>query len=256
MRIASVGWNQGFDNIPASIAAIKAAGFNTVRVSWVDATMTSDLQRIDQIVSAASAAGIKVILDHHTNEEGTAADGWGAQQQNGLPYDQGGASDGTNGAGVAGTVSLAQFQANWVTVAQHYAGNSTVVGFDLDNEPLEIPGGSTWGTGNPNTDLQMIYTKVGNAIQAVNPGALIIAEGPQDYSGNAAGTTPAPWGDLSLAGSDPVKLNVANKVVYSVHDYPAAISGVSADSGATAIAQMNNAFGYLVTQNIAPVWMR
>ena len=255
VRIASVGWNQGFDNIPASIAAIKAAGFNCVRVSWIDATMSSDLARIDQIVAAASAAGIKVILDHHTNEAGTAGDGWGAQQSNGLPYDVGGASNGTNGAGVAGTVTLQQYQDHWVSIAQHYANNPTVIGFDLTNEPLAYNGMSTWGSGNPNTDLQMIYSKVGSAIQAVNKGPLIICEGPQNYGSNFAGTAPAPWGDLSNAGKDPVTLTVGNKVVYSIHDYPQPIAGFATDSGNQAVDYMNKSWGYLQTQNIAPVWI-
>src|ERR1700712_717445 len=88
VRMASIGWNQGFDNIPASVAAMKAAGFNTIRVSWVNARMTSDLQRIDQVVAAATANGIKVVLDNHTNEPGhSEADNYGAQQKNGLWYD-------------------------------------------------------------------------------------------------------------------------------------------------------------------------
>jgi endoglucanase len=256
VRMASIGWNQGFDTIPASVAAMKAAGFNTIRVSWVNATMSSDLQRIDQIVAAAQANGLKVILDNHTNEPGSGPqDNYGAQQHNGLWYDVGGASDGTDGGGNQGHTTDAQFLNDWVTVAQHYAGNSTVAGFDLRNEPLEYGGDSTWGDGNYNTDIRMMYQRVGNAIQAVNPGPLIIAEGPQNYSANAAGTGPAPWGDLSLAGSKPVTLSVSNKVVYSVHDYPQEISGWGQDSGAAKVAAMNADWGYLVTQNIAPVWI-
>lgn len=257
VRLASIGWNQGFDDIPDTVAAMKAAGFNTIRVSWVDATMASDLQLLDQVVAAAKANGLKVIIDNHTNEPGSSeADNYGAQQRNGLWYDVGGASDGTDGGGNAGTVTDARFQQDWVTVAAHFAGNDTVVGFDLRNEPLEVAGGSTWGDGNPATDIRLMYQRVGDAIQAVNPGALIIAEGPQNYSGNAAGTgTPAPWGDLSLAGSAPVTLSVPNKVVYSVHDYPQEISGVTPDSGAAKVAAMNADWGYLVSQNIAPVWV-
>ncbi|MBN8907357.1 MAG: cellulase family glycosylhydrolase, partial [Rhodospirillales bacterium] len=193
VRIASIGWNQGFDNIPASVAAMKAAGFNTIRVSWVNASMASDLQRIDQIVAAAKANGLKVVLDNHTNEVGhSAADNYGAQQRNGLWYDVGGASDGTDGGGNRGTVTDAKFLQDWVTVAQRYAGNDTVVGFDLRNEPLAYGGMCTWGDGNINTDIRLMYERVGNAVQAVNPKALIICEGPQNYNSNFAGTGTAP----------------------------------------------------------------
>jgi endoglucanase len=248
VRIASVGWNQAFDNPDAILPKIARAGFNAVRVSWVDATMQSDLKTIDAIVAAAGRSGVKVILDHHTNEAGTAADGWGAQQKNGLWYDSGPGTDGTNGAGVKGTVTQATFQAHWVEVAKRYTGNSTVIGFDLDNEPLVIRGGATWGSGGL-TDIRVMYQTVGNAILAVNPGALIIAEGPQDYS------TEKPWGDLSKVRRAPVELAVPNKVVYSVHDYPRYISDVREDSGPRKVAQMNRAWGYLVSENIAPVWI-
>ena len=172
---------------------MKAAGFNTIRISWVNATMQDDMQRIDQIVAAATV-GMKVILDNHTNEPGSGPqDNYGAQQPNGLWYDVGGASDGTDGGSNAGTVTQAKFQSDWVQVAQHYAGDDTVIGFDIRNEPTNYGKGSNWGSGDPNHDLQMMYTAVGNAVQAVNPNALIIAEGSQDFSQGM------PEGDLPMS---------------------------------------------------------
>ncbi|WP_428485596.1 glycoside hydrolase family 5 protein [Rhodopila sp.] len=248
VRIASVGWFQGFENPDFAMQKIMQLGFNAVRISWVDATMRSDLQRIDRIVAAAAHHGIKVILDHHTNEAGTPADGYGAQQRNGLWYDSGPGTNGTNGTSVKGTVTQAVFQAHWVEVARRYAGNSTVIGFDLDNEPLMIPGGSTWGDGGV-TDIRLMYQTVGNAILAANPDVLIIAEGPQNYPGRA------PWGDLSNVRAAPVQLNRADRLVYSVHDYPTYVSGVKENSGRPKVAGMNRAWGFLVSEKIAPVWI-
>jgi endoglucanase len=249
VRIASVGWNQVNGDIPIQVAQIRAYGFNAIRLSWVNATLNEDLARIDSVVAAAKANGLKVILDNHTNEPGHGdRDNWGAQQKNGLWYDQGGASDGTDGGGNPGTVSQARFQQDWVTVARHYAGNDTVIGFDIRNEPLAMPGASTWGGGNPDTDIRLMYSTVGSAIQAAAPGALVIVEGPQRYPD-------MPWGDLSQAAAHPVTLSVANKLVYSVHDYPKYVAGMPIDSGPAKILLMNAAWGYLVTQNIAPVWI-
>lgn len=249
VRIASIGWNQNFTNISSNVAQMAADGFNTIRLSWVDATLSSDLPQIQQIVAAAAASGMKVILDHHTNEAGTPADGYGAQQANGLWYDTGPGTDGTNGVGVAGTVSAAQFQADWLKVAQTFAGNTTVIGFDLDNEPLEYgnaPSAVNWGGGGP-TDIHAMYQTVGNAIQAIDPGALIIAEGPISI----------PLGNFDLTGvaSNPVVLNIPNKVVYSAHIYPSSIGAEPVDSGPAFVANINKAYGYLETQNIAPVWI-
>jgi aryl-phospho-beta-D-glucosidase BglC (GH1 family)/predicted esterase len=250
VRIASVGWNQGFDSPAASLLAIKSAGFNAVRVSWVNATMEDDLRRIDGIVGAAGLLGIKVILDNHTNEPGHGPqDNWGAQQKNGLWYDVGGASDGTDGGGNRGTVTSEKFTEDWVSFAKHYAGNPTVIGFDVRNEPLEYANASSWGDGNPDTDIRMMYERVGAAIQAVNPDVLIIVEGPQNYSTNA------PWGDLTGVATAPVRLPIPNKLVYSVHDYPLEISGWSPDNGPQKVAMMNRDWGWIVKQNIAPVWV-
>ena len=248
VRIAAVGWNQGFEDPESAVPQMVQLGFNTIRLSWVNATMERDLATIDRIVAVAGAHGMKVILDHHTDEAGTPADGDGAQQKNGLWYDLGPGTDDTNGAGVKGTVTQARFQADWVAVAKRYAGNSTVIGYDLHNEPLAIPKGATWGDGKP-TDIRQMYESVGNAILAVEPDVLIIAEGPQNYK------TGMPWGDLSKVASAPVRLTVANRVVYSVHDYPAYVAGFKPDSGPRKVALMNKAWGYLVTQNIAPVWV-
>ena len=137
---------------------------------------------------------------------------------------------------------------DWLLVAKRYAGNSTVIGFDLDNEPLMIPGASVIGGDGP-TDIHAMWTNTGNAILAINPGALIIVEGPIRWDSEMIGF------DLSWVTSNPVVLNVPKKVVYSVHEYPRTIGAQPVDSGPEMIRQMNAAWGYLVTQNIAPVWI-
>jgi endoglucanase len=248
VRIAAVGWTQDFENPDATVQKMLRLGFNAVRVSWVNATMQADLARIDRIVTVAGKHGLKVILDHHTDEAGTPADSYGAQQKNGLWYDSGPGTDDTNGAGIKGTVTQDRFMSDWVAVAKRYAGNSTVIGYDLDNEPLEMPRGSTWGDGSV-TDIRRMYQTVGNAILAAEPNVLVIAEGPQNYK------TGMPWGDLSKVSYAPVRLAVPNRVVYSVHDYPAYVADFRPDSGPRKVALMNKAWGYLVTKNIAPVWL-
>jgi endoglucanase len=231
--------------------AAKGAGFNCLRIPFSDVDINTrpanttalgsidfarnpelkgrtTLQIFQQLVAYAGDIGLRIIFDHHTND---GADG---QQPNGLWFDSGPGSDGTDGAGNVGTVTAATFQRNWVQVARTFAGNATVIGFDLVNEPE----GQNWGQGGP-TDILAMFQTVGNAIQAVNPGALIICEG-----------------DISQAGARPVVLAVPNKVVYSIHVYPTEISGDPVESeGAAAIASYNRQWGYLITRNIAPVWI-
>jgi aryl-phospho-beta-D-glucosidase BglC (GH1 family) len=250
VRIAGVGV---FTDVSKEVGRIKQAGFNTLRIEWGNRSMLSDLPRIDRIIAAAGPLGLRVILDNHYNEG--LAGMCVAQQANGLWYDLGGASNGTDGCGTPGSVTDARFVADWVTVAQRYAGNQVVIGYDIRNEPLAYGGMSTWeaGSKNPNQNLRWMYQRVGNAIQAVDPDKLIICEGPQNYKWNFAMTGPAPWGDLSVVDRLPVTLTVPNKVVYSIHDYPAEIAGYQPDSGPSKISQMNVLWGYLVDQNLAPV---
>jgi aryl-phospho-beta-D-glucosidase BglC (GH1 family) len=251
--------------LDANMQAIAGDGFNTVTLAWNDASLHDDnavmyLQGMDAVVDAAGQYGLKVILNHH-NDEGREGNGnCLAQQGNGLWYDSGPGTNNTDGCGTAGTVTQASFQADWVELAQRYAGDSTVIGFDLDNEPLAYTGESTWGDNGIN-DIHKMYTDVGNAVEAADPGVLVIAEGPQNYGGSFAygSAVAAPEGDLTDVATDPVVLTPANggrkKIVYSVHEYPYDAAHITPDSGAGAIARYNKVWGYLETQNIAPVWL-
>ncbi|HTR16987.1 MAG TPA: glycoside hydrolase family 5 protein [Acetobacteraceae bacterium] len=287
VRIDSIGWNgtagpagsalQGLwaASYESILDSMKADGFNAVRIPWTDVNLNAvpantpalgtidfsqnpdlkgltTLQTFQKIVAYASQIGLKIIFDHHNNE------GSGGQQANGLWFDSGPGTNGTDGSGHTGTVTAAKFQQDWVQLAQTFAGNSTVIGYDLDNEPTSV-GKINWGQGGP-TDIKAMYQTVGNAIQAVDPGALIICEGPQFYSPPPSGSgmnskVAAPEGDLTGVATNPVVLNAPNKVVYSVHEYPKEISAITKDSGTAAIQRYNQVWGYLVSQNIAPVWI-
>lgn len=289
VRIAAVGWSgqNGLDQntpvfdgepirtIPGNVRAMRDAGFNTVTVGWNDASLhdadrAAYLAGIDSVVAAARRFGLKVILNHHT-DEGVPGHvdrrDCTAQQENGLWYDLGPGTDGTDGCGTAGTVTQRTFYEDWRLLARRYAGNATVIAFDLHNEPLSYPGPdrlagmSTWGDGSA-TDLRRMYERLGSTLEAIDPGALIVCEGPQNYFGTFAGRRGviAPEGDLTAVRRQPVHLTVrgrpvTDKVVYSVHEYPSEVSSVTADSGARAIGRYNVVWGYLVKRHIAPVWI-
>ncbi len=287
VRIDAVGWwganaaggaLQGLANTSyrTLMNDAKADGFNTLRIAWGDSTLNqipqsgqinysqnsnlrglSNLQIFQKVVAYAGQIGLRVIFDHHDN------DGQAGQQANGLWFDSGPGSDGTDGRGTTGTVTAQQFQRDWVALASTFKGNSTVIGYDLDNEPTSV-GHINWGQGGP-TDIQAMYSIVGSAVEAADPGALIIAEGPQEYGAPRRGSgmdpnVAAPEGNLTGVKTKPVRITVdgqavINEVVYSVHEYPYGISGVRPDSGPVAIQRMNRAWGFVETDNIAPVWV-
>lgn len=271
LRISAVGWAHDeiapFSTRAQNVAAMRRAGFNTITIGWYDSELRGTAaatfwQEMDSVVTTAAAYGMKVIFNHH-GDEGLAGtiNFCLSQQANGLWYDSGPGTDGTDGCGDPGTVTQQVFLSDWEQIAHRYAGNPTVIGFDLDNEPLAYPGMSTWGDGSP-TDIRAMYSQVGSALEAIDPGVLIIAEGPQNYGGNLAnipGVT-TPEGDLSAVATDPVTLivhghQVNNKVVYSIHEYPNEISGVDPDNGPDAVARFNGAWGSVVKSDIAPVWI-
>lgn len=139
-----------------------------------------------------------------------------------------------------------------MALAERYAGNPTVIGADLHNEPH---GSATWGDGNPATDWRLAAAAAGNAILQFNPNWLIFVEGIQTYEGQSD------WwgGNLMGAGQYPVVLNVPNRVVYSPHDYPASVSSQpwfsAADYPNNLPAVWTQFWGYLYRDDLAPVWL-
>jgi endoglucanase len=185
-----------------------AAGFNTVRLPFsnqlldprsvpqgIDFQKNPDLQGLnglqvmDKIVAAAGQRGLSVILDRHRPMASGQSELWYTPE-----------------------VPESRWIADWVMLAQRYAGNPTVIAADLHNEPH---GAATWGDGNQATDWRLAAERAGNAILGANPDWLIIVEG-IEHNGND-------WywwgGNLSGARNAPVRLSVNDKLVYSTHDY-------------------------------------
>ncbi|MBS0644291.1 MAG: cellulase family glycosylhydrolase [Proteobacteria bacterium] len=270
VRIAAIGWSGGDNsafvpeglyavNYRETIQAMRALGFNTIRLPYCDlwvgakagAMPRNDreytsidyrrnpdlkgltaLEVLDRVIDAARDAGLKIIIDHHNNSC-TAG-----QQKNGLWYDD--------------AVSAETFEANWLFLARRYRGNDTIIGYDLNNEPLEAAG---WGSGGVN-DWHAQAQKLGRMIQAIDPGPLIIVEGPQTYNRRPNMPDPGPQGNLQGVRVLPIVLDVPNKLVYSVHEYPPSVfdAGFNRDPHSL-VAQMNRIWGFVVKEGIAPVWV-
>jgi endoglucanase len=227
---------------------VKSLGFNMIRIPFstqlLDAGSTptginlsknpdlaglDGLGLIDKIVDGAAARGLKVILDRHRPDAYAQSDLWYTAQY-----------------------SEARWIADWQRLAAHYAGDGTVVGCDLHNEPR---GQASWGDGNAATDWRLAAERAGNAILSVNPDLLIIVEGVQYVDGSGY------WwgGNLSAVARAPVRLAVADRVVYSPHDYPASVSGQpwfndpSFPSNLPAVWDAN--WGSVAKSGLAPIWI-
>jgi endoglucanase len=191
---------------------IVCLGFNAVRLPWSnemyesnpivpDYTVTANPQLkglralavYDRVVRALAARGVLVILDNHnSNAEWCCGD-----DGNDLWYNA--------------DYPETSWIADWTGMVKRYRDEPLVVAADLRNEPRVD---ATWGV-DPATDWHAAAQRGGNAVLSVNSKLLIMVEG-VNYAL-----------DLTGVGNLPVHLNVANKLVYSPHDYPFDHDGIT-----------------------------
>jgi endoglucanase len=259
VRLAGVNWYgasedmgvpAGLDRADRSALAglIAAQGFNCVRLPfsvWMTEQTASvpqqylaanpdlhgktPLEVYDACVQALTGRGLIVIPNCHLLDFG-----WCCKNTD------------NNGLWFNDRWTAAKFTAAWQNIAKRYASNPLVAGMDIKNEPRPATVGGhelkpTWGTGGQ-TDFAAMYTSVGNLIHQINPHPLIICEG-LNYAG-----------DLTGVARHPVRLTEPNKVVYSMHDYSWCGHGPG-ETQAAYIAQMTKNGGYILTDNVAPLWV-
>jgi endoglucanase len=189
-------------------AQVSGAVNKALNASLADAT---SLQVFDAFLVSAKARGVKVILDVHSakaDNAGHLAPLWFVED-----------------------ITVNDFYEGWEWVATRYRGDDTIVGFDLKNEPHGQPSENsraTWDGSTSAHNWRHVAEQAAARIQAVHPDALIFVEGveatPKPGKTNAS-TNNADYdfnwwgGNLRLADTFPVRLDVSNKLVYSPHEY-------------------------------------
>jgi endoglucanase len=239
-------WSRSYKDM---LDQIKSLGYNVIRLPFSNAMLKPDvipngidynqnpdlvnltsLQVMDKIINAAGSRNIRIILDNHRSTPG------GGPEPNGLWY----TSD----------YPESQWIADWKMLATRYKDNSAVIGADLRNEPHDA---ACWGCGDNTKDWRLAAERAGNAILAINPNLLIIVEGVSTHNGQSI------WwgGNLIGAQNYPVRLNVANRLVYSPHDYPESVASQpwfnDPNYPNNLPAVWDKYWGYLAKQNIAPI---
>ncbi|MFE2531516.1 cellulase family glycosylhydrolase [Streptomyces sp. NPDC059371] len=239
-------WSRDYKSM---IDQMKTLGYNTIRLPYSDDIfkgtqpngityangLNADLQGLnslqvmDKIVGYAGSTGLKVVLDRHRPD---------SSAQSALWY------------------TSAVPESTWITnlkaLAARYQGNTAVVGIDLHNEPHDP---ACWGCGDTSTDWRLAAERAGNAVLSVNSSLLIFVEGVQTVNGQST------WwgGNLSGVATAPVRLSVANRLVYSAHDYATSVAQQPWFSDPSFPANMpavwDKYWGYIFKQNIAPVWL-
>jgi endoglucanase len=268
VRFSGVNWH-GFDSenrimhglwggtnrsIENHLDEMKTSGFNLIRLPFssdifgagvkpdpaaIDPVKNADLlpltclQLLDRLVSAAGARGIRIILDYHRLVGGAAS-------ENGRWYDA--------------SHSEASWIANWKTLVTRYKDNPTVVGVDLFNE---VHNGVTWEADNVNVanNWRWAAKRCGNEILAINPSLLICVQGLDAYNGEGGW-----WGAVHLGEPVvPLTLNVANQLVFEIHDYGPIVWDQPFHQVANFPDNLpgfwDHQWGFLHNDGTAPVWV-
>jgi endoglucanase len=233
-------------SLDSGLAQIRSMGFTTLRLPFSNECLAaantnsisyavnpelaglSPQQVLDTVIRRAALAGLNVILDRHRPDSGSQSQLW-----------------------YTPAYSEARWIKDWKALANRYKNVPTVIGVDLHNEPS---GPACWGCGTTATDWRAAAIRGGNAVLSVNPKLLIIVEGVEKQP-NGQSTW---WGGgLSGVAAKPVTLKVANRVVYSPHDYPASVfaqkwfSAANYPANLPAVWDAN--WGYINKRGIAPV---
>ena len=235
------------------LAQIKEQGFNTIRMPFsIEALQSSTTSGIDYgggrnaallgktppqvmdiIITEAGRQGLMIILDNHSSTDDSF--------MSPLWYGVGGYSE-------------ADWVNNWKALSVRYANTPNVIGADLKNEPH---GEATWGTGAAN-DWRRAAELAGNAVLESAPNWLIFVEG---IEGPVAGGQQLDrhwWGgNLEGVRNNPVRLSVANRLVYSPHEYGPGVFAQTwfSDPNMESILadRWQKGFGYIHDANIAPI---
>lgn len=263
VKLASVNWYGGSDElfIPGGLdvqhrseiaAVIRKMGFNSVRLPYSDEMVldnpliSADLLLANEdlmgsgaldiyvaVVESLTEAGIMVIINNHITQATWCC---GVNLCDTAWYND------HLGAACRVRQTEEQWIQNWETMMENFISNPLVIGADLRNEPRGL-----WGT-MPWAKWASAAEKAGNRLLALRNDWLIFVEGVSSSN------------DLSGVRKRPVVLNTEDRVVYSAHVY--SWSGWGSFEGMYAkrpypsfAASMRENWGYLLEDEIAPVWV-
>ncbi|WGF88306.1 glycoside hydrolase family 5 protein [Marinivivus vitaminiproducens] len=231
--IVDLGFNSIRLPFSADLFDAKAGAPNGIKFSLnPDLEGKSGLQIMDAIVDYAGEIGLGVVLDYHWLKAGSS------NTSDGLWFD--GSTKYSHSAWIN----------DWKALANRYLDDPAVIGAELFNEPY----GATWGSG-AQKNWQWASAQAGNAIHDINPDWLIIVNGIQTYQND--------WywwgGQLKGVADKGVRLDAANKLVYSAHDYPPSLNEQpwyqSPDYPNNLEQIWREHWGYIHEQEIAPIYL-
>ncbi|KAJ5706629.1 hypothetical protein N7488_006430 [Penicillium malachiteum] len=268
IKLASINWYgaSDIDFVPGGLEVrhrdeiarlIRALGFNSVRLPYADelvhrnplvnqSKIAANLDLIidglsppaldvyHAVVESLTAAGLLVIVNNHIT---TATWCCGIN-----PCDLDWSNSWFGGELICPVPQTEErWIRNWETIMRPLVSNELVLGADLRNEVRGLWGTMHWG------DWVTAAERASERLLTLNPNWLMIVEGISSAN------------DLSGVRSRPVRLSVADRVVYSAHVYKwSGWGSLSTFSGRTYegfTEEMRKNWAYLIEEDIAPVWV-
>ena len=263
VKLASVNWYGGSDElfIPGGLDVqhrsdiaklIRHLGFNSVRLPYSDEMVMDNpmispdlllanedltgMRALDiyiTVVDSLTEAGIAVIINNHITQATWCC---GINLCDTAWYN--------DHLGPACRIKQTEQQwvKNWEMIMLPFVDNPLVIGADLRNEPRGLWGTMPWSKWARAAEL------AGNKLLSIRSDWLIFVEGVSSSN------------DLSGVRDRPIVLDIDNRVVYSAHVY--SWSGWGSREGMYAkrpflsfIKSMKESWGYILEEDIAPVWV-
>lgn len=176
----------------------KERGLNTIRLAFYTRHFNNEAknpididkhiaEHIDPVVAAAKAHGLYVILDAHEYFHGQIIESEARQAQKKAPWNE---------------QAVQEWIDAWVKVATRYKDEPYILGYELLNEPHDLPAAV----------VQQNYTRCLKAIREVDKRHIILV-GTAEWS--HARALEATWGTAARTVDAPF-----DNVVFAFHDYP------------------------------------
>ncbi|KAJ5177255.1 uncharacterized protein N7482_003132 [Penicillium canariense] len=272
IKLASINWYgaSDADYVPGGLdvqhrdaiaALIRDLGFNSVRLPYADEIVTNNpvinpgviaanqdlfhnpvlpgapLRALDvfhEVVESLTSAGLLVIVNNHITQAT-----WCCGMN---PCDLSWKNDWFGGDILCSVPQSEEgWMRNWEMVMSPLVSNPLVMGADLRNEVRGLWGTMHWD------EWADAAEKASERLLALNPDWLMFVEGISSAN------------DLSGARARPVQLSLPGRVVYSAHVYKwsgwGSLRPFSGRSYEGFAATMWKNWGYLLAEEIAPVWV-
>ncbi|MDE5564566.1 MAG: glycoside hydrolase family 5 protein, partial [Oscillospiraceae bacterium] len=283
----NAGYSPPADEVGEDGTITPAGSYVNINKDFVESdgkTVKNSLEIFDVIMQKMKKYGLKVLVDVHSPAAHNSGHNYNLWYYNDAAEDADGMATTADGV----KVSFDDWVNSVTWLAERYANDDTILAYDLKNEPhgkrgyngTTCPSGiARWDDTELENNWAYAATVCGKSILKVNPNALILIEGVEQYPKTEKGYTydtadiwqasaeVSPWygawwgGNLRGVKDYPINFGskeLNSKIVYSPHDYgPSVYNQTWFDKDFTTQTLLDDywydTWAYINDQDIAPL---